>query len=83
VRRWGTRVAVVADDERSAVLAFLERSAAQKLEHIPHQDTSSQRAVSRGQLRQLKALMRDIGAGKHVLNAPEIPDGCGGDDDAG
>ncbi len=83
MRRWGTRVAVVADDERVAVLAFLERSVAQKLEHIPHQDTSSQRAVSRGQVRQLKALMRDIRAGKHVLNTPEIPESCDGGDDAG
>lgn len=82
-RLWGARSAPVADDERAAVLAFLERSVTQKLEHIPHQDTSSQRAVSQGQVRQLKALMRDIRAGKHVLNAQGILEGCDGGDDAG
>lgn len=81
VRRWGTRAAVVADDERDAVLAFLLRSAQQKREHIPHQDTSSQRRVSQGQVRLLEALARDIQAGRHVPNRPEIPEGCDGGDD--
>ena len=67
VRLWGTRAVPVVNDERAAVIAFLMTSAARKEAHIQHQDTSSQRRISRGQVALLRALARDIGAGAHIL----------------
>lgn len=70
-RLWGTRAAPVADDERGAMVAFLLASADRKEAHIPHQDTSSQRRISRGQVRLLRALARDFNAGAHLAPTTE------------
>ena len=69
-RLWGTRAAPEVSGERAAVVAFLLASAEAKREHAARQDTRSQRRISAGQERLLRALARDIAAGLH-LTSPE------------
>lgn len=69
-RMWATRASPEVSDERAAVIAFLLASVDRKETHVARQDTSSQRAITHGQLRLLWALVRDIRAGAHLAPAP-------------
>jgi hypothetical protein len=70
-RLWATRASPEVSDERAAVIAFLFASIDRKEMHVARQDTSSQRAITHGQLCLLWALVRDIRAGAHL--APTQP----------